>query len=808
MLYLIPDFLYRKDINMYFYKKNSMRQILIIFFLLLTANFSFSQLNMTELGALDIPEIHDTHLNDIWGYVDEFGNEYALVGTEDGVSIVDVSDPAAPVEVSWTPGLHSIWRDLKINGDYLYVTTEALQGLMIIDLTGLPGDTDLPVAIYNGPGGSEWESAHNLYQTDGYVYIFGAGRGNGGLIILDVETDPMNPIEVGVFDDWYVHDGYVLDDTAYLGNIYEGFFSIVDVTDKASPVLLGTALTPTTFAHNIWASEDGDFVFTTDEVSGGYIGAFDVSNPAAIKAVDKIQSSPGAGIVPHNAHVKGNYLYTSYYTDGVVIHDITYPHNLIEVANYDTSPLDSPTTDGCWGAYPYFDSNIILATDRQEGLFIYSANEHQGSYLEGNITEFGTGLAINTVDISIDGTDIVDFSNVLGDYATGIESEGALDVTYFKVVYFPQTISIPFENGVIVEQDVVLEKIPEFSISVQVLDAVTMLPVEGAQVLFEHTYIDQDGITDADGEVVIPLNYQDNYQFYAGKWGYETVCFIDTMITDDLEEIIVLIDQGISDDFVFDFGWNTSGTASRGHWEREIPVGVVGGDGIAQNPFYDIGFDCGGYAFLTGNGTTSSNTEEVNDGEVLLLSPVFDLSDFDNPYVNYSAWFFCKHGAAPDDTMKVYLLNGFGAIVEIDQHYNGGLPMSQWNSVSIQINPLIEVTATMQMLVVLSDYVETENVTEGGIDNFSITNFSLASIDETEDKETGIELYPNPFSNSISIKGIEQGWLTILDVTGRQIAYLPIESTISLKEMDRGTYFFVISDSNGNKLDVFTEIKN
>jgi hypothetical protein len=281
------------------------------------------------------------------------------------------------------------------------------------------------------------------------------------------------------------------------------------------------------------------------------------------------------------------------------------------------------------------------------------------------------------------------------------------------------------------------------------------------------------------------------------------------MITDDITEIVVYVDQGISDDFTFDFGWSASGTAARGHWEREIPVGVAGGGGVAQNPFFDIPFDCGSYAFMTGNGTTVSNSEEVNDGEVLLLSPVFDLTDFDDPYVNYAAWFFCKHGADPDDTLEVYLLNGLGDIILIDQHYNGGLPMSQWNTVSIQVNPLITKTANMQMLVILSDYVETENVTEGGLDNFSVTNFSLVSIEEEEEAQASqISLYPNPFDNTIHISGVEEGLLTIFDITGREITKMTIESTIALPEMERGTYFFVISDANGNKLDVFTQVKN
>lgn len=771
--------------------------------------FSHAQLNMTELGVLDIPTNHTTILNDIWGYTDELGNEYALVGATDGVSVVDVTDPTNPTEVFWVDGLNSIWRDLKTYGDYAYVTTEALQGLMIIDLSPLPESTDLPVTIYNGPEGNEWESAHNLYQEDGYVYIFGAGRDNKGVIILDVATDPLNPIEVGVFDDYYCHDGFVKDNKGYFAHIYDGFFSVVDLTDKSAPVLLGTAITPTNFSHNIWASEDGNYVFTTDEVSDGYIGAFDVSDPTNIIALDEIQCAPGTNIVPHNSHVKGNYLYTSYYTYGVVIHDITHPNNIVEVANYDTNPSAAPNFDGCWGVYPFLGSGNIIASDRQMGLFVLGAEEQQGSYLEGNITEEGTGFALSNVEVTIEGETTVDQSNISGDYATGIEGEGTINVTYFKVPYYSQTIATPFVNGVIYEQDVVLERIPEYEVSIKVLDAATLDPIEGANVRLKHTYVSPEGVTAASGSLNVPLYYQDNYDVIAGKWGYKTNCFVDTLITDATTEIVIYLEKGYYDDFSFDFGWEEFSTASRGDWEREIPVGVTGAGGDIQNPYADISFDCGDYAYITGNGTTATNTEEVNDGEVLLVSPEFDLTGYDNPHINFSTWFFCLHGAAPDDTLEIFLLNGEpGPYVRIDKYFNGGLSMSQWHHTSIPIEPLVSITSTMKLMVRLTDELSSENVTEAAFDNFSITDYSLAANPEIElSKKSNIKLYPNPFSDVLYIDGIEQGWLTVLDVSGRQVLEVPIQNAIDFKNMEKGTYFFVISDLNKNPIEVITQIK-
>ena len=54
--------------------------------------------------------------------------------------------------------------------------------------------------------------------------------------------------------------------------------------------------------------------------------------------LDRIQSLPGTTVIPHNAHVYGQWVVTSYYTSGVQIVDAKYPELLVEVGYYDTSP--------------------------------------------------------------------------------------------------------------------------------------------------------------------------------------------------------------------------------------------------------------------------------------------------------------------------------------------------------------------------------------------------------------------------------------------------------------------------------------
>ena len=105
----------------------------LLFLLVLPFTFVFGQLNVDSLSHIDYQQLHGADLNDVWGYEDEQGNEYAIVGTSKGTSIVDITNPAAPVEVFWHPGPESIWRDPCVYGDHAYVTTEASAGMLIID---------------------------------------------------------------------------------------------------------------------------------------------------------------------------------------------------------------------------------------------------------------------------------------------------------------------------------------------------------------------------------------------------------------------------------------------------------------------------------------------------------------------------------------------------------------------------------------------------------------------------------------------------------------------------------------------------
>ncbi len=430
-----------------------MKKTLLSFTFLALFISSFAQLNMENLGFL--PYTDD--LSDIWGYVDSDGNEYALVGVFTGLSVVDVTVPSNPTEVFFGAGVQSIWRDIKTWGDYAYVSTEGGGGIYIVDLSPLPG------AITNTTSftGSDYPftTVHNIYIDEtGKLYIFGSDNGVGGAIICDLTSDPMNPVELGRFDDYYFHDGMARGDTLWGGAIYEGFFAAVDVSDPANPVAMATKTTPSLFTHNAWISDNGKYLFTTDEVENGYIGAYDVSDFNNIVETDRIQSSPGNNVIPHNVHVLNDYLVTSYYSDGVTVHDAARPGNLIEVGNYDTSPnFPGPGYHGSWGAFPYLPSGNILAADIEEGLYVLGIDYIRGCYLEGNVTDSITGLPINNVLITITSTEIMGVTDFSGNFAFGTPTAEVYDIEFIHSGYNTKVIEgVSLENGVLTYLDVEL----------------------------------------------------------------------------------------------------------------------------------------------------------------------------------------------------------------------------------------------------------------------------------------------------------------------------------------------------------------
>ncbi len=774
---------------------------------LATGFVATAQINIQQVGNLDYQALRQSNLSNLWGYTDETGIEYALVGVNGGgsqgsggISVVSLEDPANPVEVFFFAGPNSIWREIKVWGDHAYLTTEAESGgITIVDLSPLPQSTALPAIVWDAP---DWNTAHSLFiDENGRLFIHGTDRDNGGVIMYDLTQDPMAPVEVGAYDLWYCHDSYARGDTLYAAHIYDGFFSIVDVSDPSDPILLGTRTTPSNFTHNAWLDDSGQFLFTTDERPGSYIGAYDVSDPTDIVEVDRLRSDVDDGAIIHNTYWLDHKLYHSYYTKGIAIYDVTNPYNMVEVGSFDTSPLTGNNFNGAWGVYPYFDSGLLIVSDIEGGLYVLQPQVQLPCWLEGAITDAQSSAPISNATVTILGTAANDVSALDGLYATGYYAAGVYSVNVTATGYDGVTVNnVLLVNGQLTTLDVQMNAAVPFNLQGTVVTQGTGAPVANAQVELSGLQYDHTAVTDASGNFQIPAVFADDYLVTAGHWGWRTVCLPVQTITAGTGAVTVELPVGYYDDFALDLGWTMNGTATSGDWDLDEPSGTSNG-GAESNPGEDVPGDCGDEAYVTGNGGGSAGSDDVDDGNVVLTSPIFDASGLVEPRVRYKRWFYNAGGTGiPNDNFIIALSNGTTTVtVETITESTSGA--SSWVQSDITIADFLTPTATMRLIATAQDQ-DPGHLVEAGLDEFELAFTDFSAIEEGTTRE--LALWPNPNDGHFAVELVDAGnyLIQILDATGRTMIAQQHQggkrADLSV-DLAQGSYVVRITNSDGRQ---------
>ena len=338
--------------------------------------------------------------NDIWGWTDpQSGKEYAIVGLRDGAGMVDVTDPANPLILGKIPAATepSGWRDMKVYDNHVFIVSEASgHGMQVYDLTQLRGLSEDPERViepsltYTGTEDHPLGSVHNIVMNEdsGYAYAVGAGECAGGLYTINVQN-PMNPVFEGCFDeDGYTHDAQCVTDhgadSDYTGheicvNSNEDTITVVDMTDKANPIMLGKGEYPTpAYTHQGWFTEDHRYFLADDELDEiqGFVSntrtiifdLADLDTPELIGIHDSENTS-----ADHNMYVVGNTLYQANYTSGLRVLDISRVAEgvLVNTAAFDVFPeTDAAQFNGAWSVYPFFESGTIVISSMEGGLFV------------------------------------------------------------------------------------------------------------------------------------------------------------------------------------------------------------------------------------------------------------------------------------------------------------------------------------------------------------------------------------------------------------------------------------------------------
>ena len=347
------------------------------------------------LTHFSLEEIGDENTigNDCWGWVDPLTKkEYALMGTNQGTTFIDITDPANAVILGTlkTRTEASNWRDIKVFQSVAFIVSEAADhGMQVFNLAKLRNIKEPPVEFTSDRDYLSFGNAHNIVinEDTGFAYAVGTNTFDGGPHFIDINTT-FKPKEAGGYaEGTYSHDAQVVTykgpdsdytDKEILIGSNENEVVIVDVTDKDNPVKISSiTYSNIGYTHQGWFTEDFRYFLLGDELDERDKGVntrtivfdfTDLDNP-----IHHFDYEGTTAAIDHNGYVKGNLFYQANYTNGVRIIDISNIDNksFTEVGFFDTYPESNNTIGaGAWNVYPYLPSGNIIISDINRGLFV------------------------------------------------------------------------------------------------------------------------------------------------------------------------------------------------------------------------------------------------------------------------------------------------------------------------------------------------------------------------------------------------------------------------------------------------------
>jgi hypothetical protein len=304
-----------------------------------------------------------------------------LARYQDGLRIVDIANPRAPVDVGHGavehPSDNEIYNDVKLveaAGRRYAIMGSNKVGAVVWDVT-TPSAPSI-VAHFGTPELDEGANIHTLFVDGGKAYLANTRR---GLEIWDL-ADPRAPQKLSQFfpadapDGAFLHDLFVEGNRAYL-NFWNAGMVIADVSNAAAPTAVGTFVDyGDASSHSNWVTTVGARRIAAhgDEEWGSHLRLVDVTEGTGTftRQVGEWQTRPE--VSAHNIMAAGNEVFIAYYQDGVRVIDISNPAEPRQTAWFNTWP----GYDRRYGR-SFFEAAVGIDLDLTRRR-IYVADSHRG----------------------------------------------------------------------------------------------------------------------------------------------------------------------------------------------------------------------------------------------------------------------------------------------------------------------------------------------------------------------------------------------------------------------------------------------
>jgi hypothetical protein len=328
--------------------------------------------------------------------VSEDGTKAYLANWDAGLVLLDISDPTSPEFVS--QAINPSAGDGEVNSHQAWPTSD---GTVVVETeedfsawveSNPPGnltfgegspETPLPGTAVSTDVGDDFEANQtgNVGTVDGDSLVVESGPLAGNTYpAIELAGDQPKFSITGPISGKIVYIGRACDGDPLLnaGEFVDGGIAVVrrgactfrEKNFNAADIGADAIVIANNNENSPWGGiRIWDYA---DETNPKLASTFDTVCSAASEPIDDCDERGTYSV--HNVVVEGDKVYVSWYSDGVLVLDISDPYNPVEVARYNETGPEFETENGgiqdVWGIYKVPDSPSIYASDRNGGLYV------------------------------------------------------------------------------------------------------------------------------------------------------------------------------------------------------------------------------------------------------------------------------------------------------------------------------------------------------------------------------------------------------------------------------------------------------
>ncbi len=734
-------------------------------------------------------------------YVHSDGREYAILGTTTGTSIVNITNPSAPYEVAFIAGLGSSWREMKQYRSWVYITTEATGGgVQIVRML----DPEHPILVRTYAVNFNHEHTVSVDSTRALLILNGTRQDalQAGMRVLSL-AEPENPVEVGTYAADYVHDSWVRNDTLYASGITSATMHVLDFSDPTQPYDIESWTYPGARTHSAETSRDGRYLYVCDEQNYGTMKVFDIADLSLHPMVRELTVNPLS--IVHNVHVRRDTAFVAWYTEGVHLFDLHDPSMPVEWGWYDTYGGFSGGFHGVWEVSANFPSGTFIASDIENGLYIFRSNPQYG--LVKVLVRDAALAPMTGVDVAAVGESDSTRTQLRGTAGLAL-APGAHTLRVRKygytTAYLPVTVAVGSHDSIAVT----LSTAPTGTISGAVRRDSDQAGIVGATVEAEDT--PRAATTESFGAYTLTGMMPETVRLLADRPGFvpqERTVTVQPggSMTQDWR----LLRAAWYDSCDTDKGWSLSApgdNAIDGLWLRAIPVGSnvgasnksgpaspdpslrapqhpepgEGGYGAAGPVQPGDDYTPGsGYCFVTANGLSGGDPAagDVDGGRTTLTTPPLDISGMTEPTIAFRRWYYMNTPGEPDSLLVDISRDGTTWVRMLNTHESH----PEWHLERMRVRDYIVPGGAVRVRFIAQDE-GVGSIVEAAVDDFELYDAALhptGVVDGPPSTTPPAILgapYPNPTSHaatlSLTLRDAATVEVVVYDVAGRKVATL------------------------------------